>query len=207
MRMPAPKMPGGNSIIMEGGAFYGPRMPEGTYTVKLVKGKDVYTSSVQLVADPRATYTADDRTLQQKTVHRLYGMVESFNALTERVLNLRDQANVAAAKLTGGEKKQVADMANKLDAMHKTLVATREGGWLSGEEELRERLGMLYGAVNLYDGRPTDSQLEEMENLSRMLDTKVASFDGLVKQELVAVNRVLKNRKVDEIALQASTEP
>ena len=67
MRMPAPKMPGGNSIIMEGGAFYGPRMPEGTYTVKLVKGKDVYTSSVQLVADPRATYTADDRTLQQKT--------------------------------------------------------------------------------------------------------------------------------------------
>ena len=134
-------------------------------------------------------------------------MVESFNALTERVLDLRDQANVAAAKLAGGEKKQVADMANKLDAMHKTLVATREGGWLSGEEELRERLGMLYGAVNLYDGRPTDSQLEEMENLSRMLDTKVASFDGLVKQELVAVNRVLKNRKVDEIALQASAEP
>ena len=139
--------------------------------------------------------------LQQKTVHRLYGMVESFNALTERVLNLRDQANAAAAKLTGGEKKQVGDMAAKLDTMHKTLVATREGGWLSGEEQLRERLGMLYGAVNQYDGRPTDSQIEEMENLSKVLDTKVASFDGLVKQELVAVNRVLKNRKVEQIAL------
>ena len=98
-------------------------------------------------------------------------------------------------------------MANKLDAMHKTLVATSEGGWLSGEEELRERLGMLYGSVNSYDGRPTDSQLAEMENLSKQLDQKLASFDNVVKQELVAVNRMLKNHKVDEITLQARTEP
>src|SRR5262249_3348326 len=130
MRLPAPKMPAGNSLVLEGGAFFGPRMPEGTYTVKLVKGKDEYTSTVQLVADPRATYTADDRALQQKTVHRLYGMVESFTALTERVLSLRDQATARAAKLTGNDKKQLTDMAGKLDTMHKTLVATREGGWL-----------------------------------------------------------------------------
>jgi photosystem II stability/assembly factor-like uncharacterized protein len=204
MRMPAPKMPAGNSIVMEGGTFFGPRMPEGTYTVKLVKGKDVFSSSVQLVADPRATYTAEDRALQQKTVHRLYGMVAAFTALTERVLDLRDQATARAAKLSGAEKKQLTDLANKLDTMHKTLVATREGGWLSGEEQLRERLGMVYGAVNSYDGRPTDSQIIEMENLSKELDRKVASFDAIVKQELVAANRVLKNRKVDEIALAAN---
>jgi hypothetical protein len=205
--MRAPKMPGGNSLVQGGGAFYGPRLPDGTYTVKLVKGKDVYESTLKLVADPRATYTADDRALQQKTVHRLYAMLESFNALTERVIDLRDQANARAEKLSGSEKKQLADMAGKLDTMHKSLVATSEGGWLSGEEQLRERLGMLYGAVNSYDGRPTGSQLAEMENLQKQLDTKIASFDGVVKRELVAVNRVLKNRKVDEIALQATAEP
>jgi photosystem II stability/assembly factor-like uncharacterized protein len=206
MRLPAPKMPAGNSIILGGGAFFGPRMPEGTYTVKLVKGKDVYTSTVQLVADPRSTYTAEDRALQQKTVLRLYGMIASFNSLTERVLGLRDQANARAAKLSGGDKKQLTDMANKLGSMHKTLVATREGGWLSGEEELRERLGGLYGAVNTYDGRPSESQLTEMETLSKQLDQKVAAFDALVKQELAAANRVLKNRKVDEITLEARTD-
>jgi hypothetical protein len=207
MRMRAPKMPGGNSLVQGGGAFYGPRLPEGTYTVKLVKGKDVYESTLKLVADPRATYTADDRALQQKTVLRLYAMVESFNALTERVIDLRDQAAARAAKLAGGEKKQLADMAGKLDTMHKALVAASEGGWLSGEEQLRERLGMLYGAVNSYDGRPTDSQLAEMETLSKDLEKKIAAFDAVVKQELVAANRVLKNRKLDEIALQARTEP
>jgi len=34
-----------------------------------------------------------------------------------------------------------------------------EGGWISGQEKLRERLGTLYGDVSGYDGRPTDSQL------------------------------------------------
>ena len=201
MRMRAPRMPAGNSIVMEGGSFYGPRVPEGTYTVKLVKGKETYSSTVQLVADPRTNYSAEDRALQQKTVRRLHAMVENFTFLTQRVLDLRDQAGAAAQKLTGGEKKQLADLAGKLDAMHKTLVATREGGWLSGEEQLRERLGMLYGAVNTYDGRPTDSQIAEMENLSKLLDQKAASLDAIVKQDLVAANRILKSRTLAEIAL------
>jgi photosystem II stability/assembly factor-like uncharacterized protein len=171
MRMRAPRMPGGNSIIFGGGSFFGPRMPEGTYTVKLVKGKETYSSTVQLVADPRTNYSAEERALQQKTVRRLYDMVENFAFLTARVLDLRNQA----------EKKQLTALAAKLDAMHKTLVATSEGGWLSGEEQLRERLGMLYGAVNTYDGRPTDSQLAEMENLSKLLDQKVAAFEAIVK--------------------------
>jgi len=171
MRMRAPRMPGGNSIIFGGGAFFGPRMPEGTYTVKLVKGKETYTSSVELVADPRTNYSAGDRGLQQKTVRRLYDMVENFAFLTAQVLDLRNQAQI----------KQLTALAAKLDAMHKTLVATSEGGWLSGEEQLRERLGMLYGAVNTYDGRPTDSQIAEMENLQKLLDQKVAAFEALVK--------------------------
>jgi hypothetical protein len=171
MRMRAPRMPGGSSLVMSGGSMFGPRMPEGTYTVKLVKGTETYTSSVQLVADPRTNYSADDRALQQKTVRRLYAMMEDFAFLTARVLDLRTQA----------EKKQLAALAAKLDAMHKTLVATREGGWLSGEEQLRERLGMLYGSVNTYDGRPTDSQIAEMENLQKLLDQKAAAFDALVK--------------------------
>jgi photosystem II stability/assembly factor-like uncharacterized protein len=171
MRMAAPKMPSGASLIMSGGTLVGPRMPEGTYTVKFVKGKETYSSTVQLVPDPRASYSAEDRALQQKTVRRLYDMVNRFTDLTERVLAARDEAT------TRGDKQ----LAAKLDAMHKELVATREGGWLSGEEQLRERLGMLYGSVNSYDGRPTDSQITEMENIAKEIDRRAAAFDTLMK--------------------------
>lgn len=172
MRLKAPKLPAANALVMSGGAMVGPRIPAGTYTVKLIKGEETYTSTVEIAPDPRASYPAANRALQQQTVQRLYDMLGDFTFLVERVRSLRDQAT--AKKLTS--------LARRLDDEYKTLVATREGGFLSGEEQLRERLGMVYGAVNSYDGRPTGSQLDEMETLSRQLAKKSAWFDTIAKE-------------------------
>ena len=206
MRMRSPRMPGGNSVVMSGGAFFGPRMPAGKYTVKYVKGSETYTQTIEVVPDPRQSYTAEERALQQKTVHALYDMVERLTFLTERTIDLREQANARAAKLSGNDKTQLAALAGKADAMVKTLVATREGGWLSGEEELRERLGQLYGAVNFYDGRPTDPQLNEMAILSKELDAKQAAFDAIVAKDLAAANKSLAAKKLDAIKLMSHEE-
>ena len=198
MRLKAPKFPAGSSIVMSGGAFSGPRAAAGTYTVKLIKGKETYATKLELVPDPRSMYTAEDRALQQKSARRLYDMLADFTFLTERVKALRDQANARAEKLSGGDRKKVADFASKLDEQYKVLVATREGGWLSGEEQLRERIGMLYGAINSYDGRPTDSQLAEAEMVAGVLAKKSAQFDAALKT-LDDVNRALTARKRDPL--------
>ena len=205
MRMKAPKMPAGSSIIFSGGALFGPRSPQGTYTAKLIKGKETYTTKIELAPDPRATYTAEERALQQKTVRRLYDMLADFTFLTERVKVLRDQANARAAKLSGGEKKKLSTFASKLDEQYKTLVATREGGWLSGEEQLREQIGAVYGAVNGYDGRPTDSQLAEAERLAGELSKKQSWFDTSTK-ELAEINRTLSSRKLETLTVLSREE-
>lgn len=205
MRMKAPKMPAGSSIVFSGGAFFGPRAQQGQYTVKLIKGKETYTSTIDLTPDPRATYTAEERALQLKTVRRLYDMLADFTFLTERVKLLRDQANERAEKLSGGDKKKVATFASKLDEQYKTLVATREGGWLSGEEQLREQIGSLYGAVNGYDGRPTESQLAEADRLAGELSKKASWFDGAAK-ELAEINRTLGARKLETLTLLTREE-
>jgi photosystem II stability/assembly factor-like uncharacterized protein len=206
MRMRPPRFPSGNSVIFSGGVSVGPRMPAGKYTVKYVKGSETYTQTIELVPDPRAPYTAEERALQVKTVRNLYDMVERFTFLTERTIDLREQANARAAKLSGNDKTQLAALANKLDAMVKTLVATREGGWLSGEEEIRERLGMLYGAVNVYDGRPTDPQLNEMATLAKELDAKQAAFDAIVAKDVAAANKSLVAKKLDALKLMSHEE-
>src|SRR6185436_10655451 len=205
MRMKAPKMPAGSSIIFSGGAFFGPRAAEGKYTVKFIKGKETYSTSLDLVPDPRASYTAEDRALQQKTVRRLYDMLADFTFLTERVRNLRDQANARAEKLSGGDKKRLADYASKLDEAYKTLVATREGGWLSGEEQLRERIGALYGAVNSYDGRPTESQIAEADVVAKELAKQQTAFDTATRQ-LAEINRTLTARKLETLTLLSREE-
>jgi hypothetical protein len=61
MRGKAPRVAAAASIVPSYYAFLGPRAPEGTYTVKMIKGKETYATTVALVPDPRSAHTAQDR--------------------------------------------------------------------------------------------------------------------------------------------------
>jgi photosystem II stability/assembly factor-like uncharacterized protein len=198
MRMKPPQIPAGSSTISSGGSFYGPRAADGKYTVKFIKGKETHTATIDLTPDVRAKYTTDDRALQQKTVRRLYDLLADFTFLTERVRMLRDAANQRAEKLAGSDRKKLSDYASKLDETYKALVTTREGGWLSGEEQLRERIAMVYGAVNSYDGRPTTSQLAEAEAVADELAKKSSAFESALN-DLTAINRTLAAKKLEPL--------
>lgn len=52
MRRQAPRTAPGAEIVPSFFSFFGPRVPEGTYTVKMIKGPQTYTSAVTLVPDP-----------------------------------------------------------------------------------------------------------------------------------------------------------
>jgi photosystem II stability/assembly factor-like uncharacterized protein len=192
MRLKPPKVPPATSLVEQPYAFVGPRLPEGTYTVKLTKGKTVVTGEVTLVADPRSKHSAADRKLQQETALKLYGMLANLTFQVDRILDLEKQMASAAAKLpprsTGRNKLETFGAG--LEKIRATLVATRPGQ-LTGEEQIRERIGTLYGGVNGYDGRPTASQLDRMAALEKELDAAVARLDAYLAKELAAAGGAL----------------
>ena len=49
-----PKVPPAAGLVENQFAFFGPQVQEGTYTVKLIKGKETYTTKIKLVPDPRS---------------------------------------------------------------------------------------------------------------------------------------------------------
>jgi len=208
MRLPPPKIAGANSIIEQQGAFYGPRVPAGTYTVKLLRGQETLTGQVELVPDPRSTYSAEDRTVQQKLAMQLYGMLERQTYLAEVSLAASEQAAKVAAGLPqkDGLRKSVEAAGAKLDTFHKRMVATSEGGWLGGEVQLREKLGTLYGAVNGYEGRPTRSQLDSAGVLTGELEKAEKDFAALVAHDVEPLNRSLAGRKLPPLQVPSLTE-
>jgi hypothetical protein len=117
------------------------------------------------------------------------------------VVDARDQAKQRAAGLPAGSplRRQLNQVAEQLDTLHQSLVATKEGGWLSGEEELREKLAGLYGAVNGYEGRPTRSQLDEMKVLEARLDDLSGRVTAVEKGPLAQANRALAAAKLPPI--------
>ncbi len=208
MRLAAPTMPGGNSVILTGNAFFGPRSPLGTYAVKLIKGNQTLQSQVMLVPDPRSTHTAEDRALQNQTVMTLYRLFERLAWADAAAVGVRDELRQRAAGLPRGDKLRapIDKLAGDLDRFHAELVATGEGGWMSGEEQLRERLGGVYGGVNDYDGRPTQSQLDKTKGLVEELDQVAARLAAVEKGELAAINRTLTARGLAPVKLPSFEE-
>ena len=200
MRMKPPRTPAGANIIRVPGSFFGPRVQDGEYTVKLIKGKDTFTSKVKLMPDPRATYTAEDRKAQHVTVTRLYGMMGELTYLHDRVMDARTQTLARLDKLPAkdGARRQVQAFADDLQKQRGMLSAQREG-WLTGEEQLRERLGALYGAVNNYDGRPTNSMLDNLKLMEKELADAATRIDGLMTKSLPTVNAALTKAKLEGV--------
>ena len=198
MRLDPPKVPRATSLIP---VFQGPRVAEGVYTVKLVKGKDTFEGTVTLVAEPRSPHSAEERALQQETAMALYRDLADLTFLVDRVESVAAQAEQRSEAAGGRLARELEDLAQALEALRGELVSTSEAGMLAGEERLREKLGGLYGSVNGYDGRPTNSQLEQLEVLERRIGEAEARFAAQTAT-LGALNRRLERRDLAPITVQ-----
>jgi photosystem II stability/assembly factor-like uncharacterized protein len=205
MRLPPPKVPPASSLTM---AFVGPRAAEGTYTVKLIKGKETYEGTVTLVADARSPHSPEDRALQQKTAMRLYGDLERLTYTADTLTDVRDQARARAEKLgsQGSLARRLNSLADEVEKLRTTVVSTAEGGWLSGDEQLREKLASLYGSVTQYEGRPTDSQLERADALEGDLQQARGKLDAVTARELPGVNAALGKKHLEPITVASFEE-
>jgi photosystem II stability/assembly factor-like uncharacterized protein len=192
MRFRGPKVPPATSLVAQPGAFLGPRVPEGTYRVRLTKGTATYESTVTLAPDPRDRATAEDRALQDRTVMRLYRMLGRLTYVVDAAVELRDSARARGAVAGGRAGRRATELADRLEGFRTRLVSTSEAGRMSGEERLRERLVDLYGGVNGYEGRPTDSHLALTQVLETELTTAEAEFSRLVAADLAEANRALE---------------
>ncbi len=201
MRYKMPKVAPANSLVMQVFSFMGPQVPVGAYRYKLIKGKTELEGSIETRMDPRAGYTAEGMAAQDRTVMKLYRMVENFTFLVDSLIDMQEQARAAKEALGDkdklGERLQALD--DELESLRKDLVATRKGGMLAGEEKLRERLTWLYGAVNGYEGRPGASQMAYKDVLSGQVAQAKDRFESVLGKHLDDLNRRLEKKKAPSL--------
>jgi DNA-binding transcriptional MocR family regulator len=153
--------------------------------------------------DPRADYTAEDRAEQDRVVGQLYEMLERLTYVVDAILGVQAQATQRADRLADaqGLRDEVRSLHDEFEAFRKSLVATRKGGFIAGEEQLREKLGQLYGAVNGYEGRPTESQVKYMSVLDGGLKTAEERLDQELTRRMDALNEKLRAAGIEPLAI------
>jgi photosystem II stability/assembly factor-like uncharacterized protein len=201
MRLKPPKVPPAASAAF--GAAFGPRVLPGTYTVKMTKDDKVYTLPLQLVPDPRTTHTLADRQAQFALANRLAALLGDMSFAVERMNGVRSALADRAAKLPAGDPlaQRLRDASAAADVLRKKIVATKEGGMITGEERLRENLADLYSAVVFYDGRPSQMQLDRTAAIGHELSDVVAAFDAWSAKDLATLNTELGTKNLQPIVL------
>ena len=199
MRLKAPTVPPAASAAF--GATVGPRLLPGTYTVRMTKDTSVYTMPLRIVPDPRTTHSPADRRAQFELSRRLAAMLGDMSASYHRVNDVRLALDDRASRLPAGDPlaSQLGAASASVDAFRRKIVATKEGGMITGEERLRENLTELYGNVSGYDGRPTATQLERTDAIGREMADVERAFDAWTARELGTLNAALSAKGLGPI--------
>src|SRR5207245_11540416 len=150
-------------------------------------GKDSETK-LTIGLDRRAKFSAADRKAQFDAAMRVHALFGDESALMDRILSLRKALTQSGAMLPEGDplRKNISDFDGKVDAVRKKIVATTEGGAITGEERLREHTDQLYGAILSYEGKPGGYQIAYIDSLKRQLNDVTREYEQLLDHELHA---------------------
>ncbi len=183
MRVRPPRVP--RAAQLASSASQGPRVPPGTYTVRLTRGDASIDTKLEIGVDRRAPYGPAERREQFDAVMKAHALFNDMSALVDRIEAARraaaDRATTVPESDPAGARLRGAVRA--LDEVKRKIVATREGGAITGEERIRENLDTVYGALNGWEGKPARYQVERVEALRRELNDVAAEFEALTARE------------------------
>ena len=196
-----PVVPPAASIA--GSSTVGERVLPGTYTVRLTDAGQVTNEPLTVTLDRRATFTLADRQAQYAAAERIKTMFLRMSKLVAQINGVRQQVAALAQSPTAPAevKAAAAQVGGKADAMRKEIVATTEGGAITGEERLREHTDEIYGEINSVESRPTNYQLARIDALDRELKDVEAEWAAFQAGDLARLNAQLKAASLPPLSI------
>ncbi len=202
MRTTPPKAAKGVMVRGEYGAFagfFGQLALPGTYGVRLNAAGITDSSTLVLIPDPLQPHLDYQR--RRAISQELFGMVEDLGLLVAQVQSAKDSALQRASTVKDSKlKTQLQRYADDLEAFRKTLTETIESRGITGEQQLRVRIGKLYVLSEISDEPPTRSVLDGMQalrmELQQALHRAEAEFFG---SRLATLNRALQKANLATI--------
>jgi len=200
MREKPPRVPPAAQIAFFGQR--GPRLVPGEYTVRLTKAGKTYETKLTVGLDRRAKFALEDKKAQYDAAMKVRDLFNDESALMDRIVVLRRDVAKAGSGVAENDplKQTVKAFDDKVDNVRKQIVATKEGGAITGEERLREHTDQLYGALLSYEGKPGDYQIAYLAALRRELDDVNKEFGDLLAKDLPGLNASLKSKGQPQVS-------
>jgi len=175
-----PRVPRSPNILGE--AAVGPNYEPGTYTIKLTKGDDTFTTKLVLNSPRNLSYAEADMKFQREILMKSYNMLERLASVDQKILDTRDTLKAMSLNAKGGNLKNINAAIAECEKIHEKISATQPGeGGITGQVRLRENIAEVYGAVNGYLGRPTNLQTKALSLYDSQINDFSAKIDSLLR--------------------------
>jgi photosystem II stability/assembly factor-like uncharacterized protein len=181
--MDPPKVPKSPNILAE--AAFGPEYAPGTYSIKVVKGNETFTTPLVLNDMQKSTSSPEERKIQRATLMQAYAMLEELAAIDDRILGTIDTLKGKASGAKGAGLKKINSLIASCEQMHEQISATQPGeGGIAGQVRLRENIGEVYMAVGNFRGRPTNLQIKALELYQKQVTAFGKQIDSIIAVDL-----------------------
>jgi hypothetical protein len=199
MRVKGPRVPRAAQVAF--GSSQGPRVVPGTYTLRLTSGNDVIETKVAIGLDRRAPYTAADRKAQFDAMRRAGAVFDDMSTIVDHIEAVHEALEERAHAVGEHDplRSKLDTVIAKLADVKKLIVATTEGGAITGELRIREHLDDLYGALRSWEGRPARYQLDRIDVLKKELGDANKAFDELVLKDVRGLDSELQQHKLKPV--------
>ena len=198
----ATRFPG---LIMWAGNVRGPRVVPGKYQVRLTVDGQSLTQPFTVNKDPRAPTTPEDFQKQLALSLQIRDKLSQANAGVVKIREAKRQLDRYAA----GDNKTVAgsarDFSKRLTAIEQELYQTKNQSNqdpLNFPIRLNNKLAALGSVVAATDIAPTAQSMMVFEDLASGVNAQIANLDRLLKGEMDAFNKLVREQNVPAIVLK-----
>ena len=188
------------------GGMTAPRVPAGTYTIEIKKGKEIYTKEIKVEYPRNSIFTLNERDEQFKVSKKLYDLNEELAYMVYQIDEYLVHSESVAEK--NPKMKKVALKLNKeLTALKEVLVITSGDNYVGTvENQLREKLSEIYAAITGYYGAPTKTQLENVSLIEGEMDDARSAFGGVTNGSLKKYKQSLEKAELQLPKLKSFDE-
>jgi len=199
MQVKPPRVPRAASVAEN--SDRGPRVVPGQYRLRLTRGGESVETQLDIQVDRRAPYGLADRQAEFDAAMQVHALFGRMSDLVDRIDEARASVEARVRALPGDDPlaSRLGSLATRLDEVKKKIVATKEGGGITGEERIREQLDFVYGALLRWEGRPTSYQIERIGVLAHELDDVAHDFEHVMAEDARPLDPELRARSLDAL--------
>ncbi|HYR29195.1 MAG TPA: glycosyl hydrolase, partial [Thermoanaerobaculia bacterium] len=193
-------------LVLWGGGTDGPRVPPGTYSVRLTVGDDApQTVTAQLKQDPRTSASQADLQSQFDFLLAANRKLTEIHEQIERIREVRKQLG-DVRKRAGKDQKAIVDAAKALDkkmteveeALYQTKNRSPQDP-LNFPIRLNDKLASVADSAGAGDFAPTAQQRAVYAGLVQQIDAELAKLKAVWATDLPAFNALVKSSEVPAI--------